>query len=187
MIAANVDLEANAALLAFAAKGRIASAPPGDAVIRLSDMETAYTIFERAGRSELETRNRSSAPYVIMSSESLSSVRRYLALRLGVSVRAELRLPRIALPSSLPEGFELDHGEGGGAGVVLRWDEDGEHRSARFLHGSTGIYEAVRFAHVARISEQELIDALLSPRGIVVGRVGSVSSRSDASQGEQER
>ncbi len=166
---ATIDADPNAALLAFAAKGRIASAPPKDAIIRLSDMETAHTILQRDERYELETRNRSSAPRVIMSSESLEAVRRYLALRLGVDVRAELRLPRTALPSGvsdLPDGFELDSGDG--SEVVLRWDEGGERRSARFQHGSTGVYEAVRFAQIARVPEQELIDGLLSPRGIVV-------------------
>ena len=165
-------MDPNAALLAFAAKGRIASAPPKGAVIRLSDTETAHTITERAGGYDLESRNRSSAPYVIMSSESLEAVRRYLASRLGVNVRAELRLPRTVLPSGvsdLPDGFDLDDGEGDGAQVMLRWDEHGEHRSARFPHGSTGVYEAARFAQIARMPERELIDALLLlPRGIVV-------------------
>lgn len=183
----DTDVDADAALLAFAAKGRIASAPPKDAVIRLSDMETADTIFERHGRFELETRNRSSAPRVIMSSESLESVRRYLVLTLGVNVRAQLRLPATALPtevSDLPEGFELDDS---GEQVVLQWDADGDRRSARFPQNRTGMREAVSFAHVARMAEQELIDALLSPRGVVVERAGMVSSRSDASQEEQER
>jgi hypothetical protein len=187
MIMADTDVDADAALLAFAAKGRIASAPPKDAVIRLSDMETADTIFERNGRFELETRNRSSAPRVIMSSESLESVRRYLVLTLGVNVRAQLRLPSTSLPtevSDLPDGFELDDG---GEQVVLRWDADGDRRSARFPRNRTGMREAVSFAHVARMSEHDLIDALLSPQGVVVVRAGNVSSRSDASQGEQER
>jgi hypothetical protein len=189
MIVTNTDVDADAALLAFAAKGRIASAPPKDAVIRLSDMETADAIFERNGRYELETRNRSSAPRVIMSSESLESVRRYLVLTLGVNVRAQLRLPSTALPSEvsdLPEGFELDDS---GEQVVLQWDADadGDHRSARFPRNRSGMREAVSFAHVARMSEHELIDALLSPRGVVVERAGNVSSRSVASQEEQER
>ncbi|MDQ0893257.1 Imm61 family immunity protein [Agromyces ramosus] len=162
----------DAELIAFAAKGRIITFPPRDAVLRIGNMELLYEIVEGGDRYELQKTERSAAPLLIVSSESLSVVRSNLIQLIGVSVRAHLRLRPVALPtasSDLPAGFSLD--EAASSGVELAWVDDGVRRSARFRAGGGGTSAAVMLAHYVRASESELIAALLDPGGRPLFRI----------------
>jgi hypothetical protein len=100
---------------------------------------------------------------VLMSSESLDLVRRYLLLVIGETVRAQLRLPPLPTPSATdapPEGFILDDD---GAGITLRWSDPAGGHSAWFRRGIAGAQNAVQFARVVGASEAQLIDAMLEP------------------------
>ncbi|GAA1811057.1 Imm61 family immunity protein [Agromyces neolithicus] len=171
--------DADAELLAFAAKGRITVFSPDDAMLRIGDMEQLYELRQHGERFELTRQQRSPAPMLLMSSTSLEAVRRFLLRVLGVTVRAELRLPRLALafdPAALPDGFVLsnavDADTVSGAdtvsdlnGIELVWTERGEAMSARFRPGSAGERDAVQFAGYATASERTLIESLLEPSG----------------------
>jgi len=153
----------DARLLAFAERGRMTSFPDDRSVIRVGDMETLFAIVERDGRFELELSDRSSTPRVLMSSESLDLVRRYLLLVVGETVRAQLRLPPLPTPSATdapPAGFALDDD---GAGITLRWTDAAGRRSAWFRRGIAGAQNAVQFARVVGASEADLIEAMLEP------------------------
>ena len=153
----------DARLLAFAERGRMTSFPDDRSVLRVGDMETLFAILERDGRFELELSDRSSAPRVLMSSESLDLVRRYLLLVIGETVRAQLRLPPLPTPSATdapPAGFAIDDD---GAGITLRWSDAAGGRSAWFRRGIAGAQNAVQFARVVGASEADLIEAMLEP------------------------
>ena len=153
----------DARLLAFAERGRMTSFPDDRSVLRVGDMETLFAVLERDGRFELELSDRSGAPRVLMSSESLDLVRRYLLLVIGETVRAQLRLPPLPTPSATdapPEGFILDDD---GAGITLRWSDPAGGHSAWFRRGIAGAQNAVQFARVVGASEAQLIDAMLEP------------------------
>jgi hypothetical protein len=153
----------DARLLEFAERGRMTSFPDDRSVLRVGDMETLFAILERDGRFELESSDRSSTPRVLMSSESLDLVRRYLLLVIGETVRAQLRLPPLPTSSAAdasPAGFTLDDD---GAGITLRWSDAAGDRSAWFRRGIAGAQNAVQFARVVGASEADLIEAMLEP------------------------
>jgi len=153
----------DARLLAFAERGRMTAFPDDRSELRVGDMETLFSIVERDGRFELELSDRSSTPRVLMSSESLDLVRRYLLLVVGETVRAQLRLPPLPTPSATdapPAGFALDDD---GAGITLRWTDAAGGRSAWFRRGIAGAQNAVQFARVVGASEADLIEAMLEP------------------------
>ena len=158
-------------LLDFASKGRIAVLPANDAMLRIGDVEQLYELRQRDTRFELTRQQRSAAPLLLISSTSLEAVRRYLLRSLAVTVRAELRLPRVTLPfdrGALPDGFVLGEAvdtDGGANGIELAWIEGGETVAARFRPGSAGERDAVQFAGYADASERALIDSLLEPSG----------------------
>ena len=153
----------DARLLAFAERGRMTSFPDDRSVLRVGDMETLFAILERDGRFELELSDRSSTPRVLMSSESLDLVRRYLLLVIGETVRAQLRLAPLPTPGAAdapPEGFAL---EDDAAGITVRWSDAAGRRSAWFRPGLAGAQNAVQFARLVGASEADLIDAMLEP------------------------
>ncbi|MCD2441634.1 TNT antitoxin family protein [Agromyces sp. SYSU K20354] len=156
------DPGADAALVEFAAKGRMTLFPANDAMLRIGDLEQLYELRERDGRFELTLQQGGAAPRLLMSSTSLAAVRRYLLRSIGVTVRATLGMRRVALPfdrTALPDGFVLrDDAE-------LAWSEQGDAVSARFRAGSAGERDAVQFARYADASERTLIDALLDADG----------------------
>ncbi len=97
-------------------------------------------------------------------------MRRYLLRSLGVTVRAELRLPRVTLPfdpAALPDGFVIADARRRQRRERhrARWTEHGETIAARFRPGSAGERDAVQFAGYADASERALIESLLEPSG----------------------
>ena len=161
----------DAELIEFAAKGRMTVFPANQALLRLGDMEQLYELRQRDGRFELTRRGGSADPLALMSSTSLEAVRRYLLRSLGVTVRAELRLPRVTLPfdpAALPDGFAIADArdtDTGANGIELTWTEHGEPIAARFRPGSVGERDAVQFAGYADASEHALVESLLEPSG----------------------
>ena len=161
----------DAELIEFAAKGRMTVFPANQALLRLGDMEQLYELRQRDTRFELSRQQRSAPPLLLVSSTSLDVVRRYLLRSLGVTVRAELRLPRVTLPfdpAALPDGFAIADArdtDTDANGIELTWTEHGEAITARFRPGSAGERDAVQFAGYADASERAIIESLLAPSG----------------------
>jgi hypothetical protein len=152
------------ALLDFAAQGRMLPRRPGDALFGLSDGEVTDSIVAIDDGYALETSERGGPSRRVMESPSLEVVRRALIERVGSAVRHRRRLPRVNLPvdvATLPEGFAIDESP---QAVRLTWSEHGDPREAAFPAGATGVREAVRFAHLPRLPEQELLAAYAHPQ-----------------------
>ncbi|CAM3248115.1 hypothetical protein STSO111631_09620 [Stackebrandtia soli] len=147
---------ADAQLATFAEKGRYTSFPKVDAVLNFGDMELLFTVVERAGRFELGKSDRGSRPRLLIASDDLDVVRRFLVAVLGDGVRAQARLPRLVLRSPtdpMRAGFSLTEVD---AELVLSWSDNGR-RSARFPNSLGGKSEALRFAMIADRSEEAIM------------------------------
>ncbi|WP_127794259.1 Imm61 family immunity protein [Agromyces sp. LHK192] len=162
----------DAALLAFAASGRIAPFPVAGALLCLGDMEVRFEIVARDGEYDLLRQERSGPKRLVLSSSELATVRKALVVRIAVNVRARRGQRRVAGPAgsaSLADGFELaEHPAGDDlpARVELRWTaSDGGAASATFPAQPDGHGAAIRLSRYVLATESELIESLSDPSG----------------------